>query len=111
MGQTLVSMGWVALGLQMALAVAAVVASLALVLNGRRGRLSWALLLVAANFPWGFLLGWPQAWIVGRLSGQSLSVELEARSIQFLFGLLGNAPLFVGLALGLTEAWRQPRRG
>lgn len=92
-----------ALALEVLLAAAALIGGVLLVLRGQGGPWGWVLLLIACNFPWGVLLGWPQGWVLGSLSLGAATGQAAApavRGVEFLFGLLGNLPLFAGLALG-----------
>lgn len=100
--------GWVALGLEVALAAASLILGLTLVLRRQGGPWGWVLLLVACNFPWGVLLGWPQGWVLGGLSLNATTGQASAtavRGVEFAFGLLGNVPLFAGLAVGFRAVW------
>ena len=100
--------GWVALGLEVALAVAGLALGLVLVLRGQGRPWGWVLLLVACNFPWGVLLGWPQGWVLGGLPLNATTGQASAaamRGVEFTFGLLGNLPLFAGLAAGFRAVW------
>ncbi len=107
------ALGWVALGLEIALAVAGIVWALVLGLRRQDSPWPWVLLLVAANFPWGILLGWPQGWVLTALNTTTKGniPPLAGRGVEFVFGFAGNLPLFAGLALGLTTLARPaPKR-
>ena len=103
------TLGWLALGIEVLLAAAGLAAGLVLVLRHQGGPWAWVVLLVAINFPWGVLLGWPQGWVLGSLplsAASGAAAPGAIRGVEFFFGLLGNLPLFTAIALGLRTIFR-----